>query len=62
MNGLVQFRIGLQKEFDWGWKTYLFIFLSSGIFGVLLSSLAMPNSIAVGASGAIMGILGAWIF
>ena len=36
------------------------VYLLSGSFGTLASCLAQPSQISVGASGALMGILGAW--
>lgn len=41
--------------------TWLAIFLASGAFGNLASSIFMPTVIGVGASGSIMGILGGWL-
>ena len=32
MNGLIQFRVGIAKEFDWGTKKFLLIWCVSGVF------------------------------
>ncbi|GMH78030.1 hypothetical protein TL16_g07634, partial [Triparma laevis f. inornata] len=50
-----------QYEYEWGSPLLLVIYLLTGIFGNLLSSVFKPGVLGVGASGAIMGILGARI-
>lgn len=42
-----------------GKLTFLFIYLSAGLFGGLLSLCARPDGNSAGASGAIMGVIGA---
>lgn len=55
--------IGPQAESFYGKIKYLFIFLFSGISGSLLSTaLSGTNTITVGASGAIFGLLGAILY
>lgn len=55
--------IGPQTESFYGKIKYLFIFLFSGISGSLLSTaLSGTNTITVGASGAIFGLLGAILY
>ena len=55
--------IGPQVESFYGKLKYLFIFLFSGISGSILSlAFTSNNSISVGASGAIFGILGAILY
>lgn len=59
MNLFVQFMIGLGYEKRWGaWRTAI-IYILSGIAGNLLSCCAYPFVVSVGASGAIIGLIGA---
>jgi len=53
-----QLRIGLTLERQWGIPKIMAIYFISGIGGCLFSSLVQPNSVSVGASGAIMGVIG----
>lgn len=53
--------LGTQVEKIYGIKKYAIIYFSSAIGGSLLSYLFVPNSISVGASGAIFGLLGAML-
>ena len=46
-------------EVAWGTSKYAFIYMASGVLGNLTSALLMPYTLGVGASGAIMGVLGA---
>ena len=48
-------------EAMWGYRIWFVIYLIGGIFGNLCSACAMPDVISVGASGAIMGLIGAWL-
>jgi rhomboid protease GluP len=57
-NCLVQFIFGLPYEKQWGHIRFILNFIISGIGGNLLSAVALPHSISVGASGAIMGMFG----
>ena len=61
MNGLIQFRIGVAKEWDWGTKKFLLIWVVSGVFGNICSAALIPYQISVGASGSLMGVFGAWL-
>ena len=55
--------LGPQIESFFGKWKYLLIYLISGILGGLLSMLFLPdNTVGVGASGAIFGLIGAFIF
>lgn len=55
--------IGPQAESFYGKLKYLFIFLFSGISGSLLSvALSGNNTVSVGASGAIFGLLGSILY
>ena len=61
MNGLIQFRVGVAKEMDWGSKKFLLVWAISGVFGNVCSTALIPYQISVGASGSLMGIFGAWL-
>lgn len=60
-NVYVQYQIGSELEAMWGTMTWIIIFLLSGMGGNLASAIFLPTSIGVGASGSIMGMLGAWM-
>lgn len=60
MNALMQLRMGLYLEFKWGWKMYLLIYLGSGLVSAIASLVFIPDKIGVGASGSLMGLMGAW--
>lgn len=53
--------IGIQVEQIYGWKKYLIIYFSSALGGTILSYMFSPQSISVGASGAVFGLLGAML-
>ncbi|MGL5380889.1 rhomboid family intramembrane serine protease [Clostridium sp.] len=53
--------VGTQVEKIYGIKKYAIIYFTSALGGSLLSYLFAPNSISVGASGAIFGLLGAML-
>lgn len=53
--------IGPQVEQIYGWKKYLAIYFSSALGGSLLSYAFSPESVSVGASGAVFGLLGAML-
>ncbi|MGL5084376.1 MAG: rhomboid family intramembrane serine protease, partial [Clostridium sp.] len=53
--------IGPQVEQIYGWKKYLGIYILSALGGTMLSYLLSPESVSVGASGAIFGLLGAML-
>lgn len=61
MNLLCQWRFGLFVERRWGTLKYAAVYVGSGVGAVLLACLASPNKIGVGASGALMGILGGFV-
>ncbi len=50
---------GIGAEVLFGRRQYLIIYLSSGLFGSLLSLFTGLNTVSAGASGAIFGIFGA---
>ncbi len=51
-------QLGLLVEIYYGWERYLFFYIFSGIIGYIASVVFYPNSISIGASGAIMGLIG----
>jgi len=51
--------LGSQLEREFGPYDMLMIYLPSGIAGQLASAIFLPNSVSVGASGAIFGLVGA---
>lgn len=53
--------LGLMIENKLGWKKFLFIYLMSGICGGLVSMIFHQEGVMMGASGAIMGLYGAFI-
>jgi len=59
-NLAVQLRTGAMLEAMWGHTAWLLIYAFSGALGVLASCVAQPNSLGVGSSGALCGLLGAW--
>ena len=61
MNSWVLFDIGTQVEESYGTSRYLAIYLVSTITGFLGSLLWSPNTISIGASAGILGLLGAMI-
>ena len=59
MNLFVQVMICMGYEKTWKWYRVLPIYIIAGVGGNLLSCVALPDSVSVGASGAIMGLIGA---
>jgi len=53
--------LGLMIENKLGWKKYLFIYLMSGVCGGLVSLIFHQEGMMMGASGAIMGLYGAFV-
>jgi membrane associated rhomboid family serine protease len=60
-NMFFQCNIGFRMEEIWGIPRIMTIYFAAGIGGNLLSALASPRSISVGASGALFGLLGGMI-
>lgn len=54
-----QLRYAMPLEYQWGCKRWLMIYWLAGLGGSLLGCLMNPLSVSVGASGALLGILGA---
>lgn len=57
----IQLRTCLVLECLWGSAIWLIIFLGSGVYASLASCIFLPDHLGVGASGAICGIIGAWL-
>jgi len=60
-NLFAQLRFGLMMERKWGIPKYVLLYFISGIGASLMSCLLRPNYISVGASGAIMGLMGGYL-
>ena len=60
VNLLIQLRVGVMLELEWGLPRFGAIYLVSGVTSSLLSCMALPDTLGVGSSGALMGLLGAW--
>lgn len=61
MNMAIQLRLGVLLEYQWGMVPYLFIYFGSGVVGSVYSAIFNADAIGVGASGALLGVFGAWI-
>lgn len=59
VNMLALYSIGIPLEREYGSLKFGFIYLCSGLFGVLVSCLFVPRLMSVGASGAVFGLFGA---
>ncbi|KXA99396.1 hypothetical protein AKJ41_05505 [candidate division MSBL1 archaeon SCGC-AAA259O05] len=61
INGLILFFIGLALERRIGRERFIYLFLTAGILSSIAQILVIPNetTVALGASGAIFGVLGA---
>lgn len=59
-NIVIQFRTALMLEILWGSTAYFLIYVGSGAYASLASCLFMPDSLSVGSSGALSGVIGAW--
>jgi rhomboid protease GluP len=61
MNMFSLYIVGRVVETYFSKISYLILYFSSGLFGAMLSLYMHPNSVGVGASGAIFGVFGAII-
>lgn len=59
-NALMAIRIGVYLEESWGRWQWLLVYIATGVYATLCSCVMLPDYIGVGASGAIMGLVGAW--
>lgn len=60
-NLLLQLRTGMALEVLWGSTRWIFIYVVSGFYASLSSCVFTPGSISVGSSGALCGLVGAWL-
>jgi len=60
-NVMMQIRIGLILEYNWGIGVFIVVYLVSGTVATLLSCCCIPDTLSVGSSGALMGLMGAWL-
>lgn len=60
-NLVLLLRIGLYLEKDWGYVQFASIYWVSAVFATAASVVMLPDTIGVGASGALMGLLGGWL-
>lgn len=60
-NVAIQLRVGGYLELVFGRARFTFIYISSGIYGNMLSCIFLPDSVGIGSSGAVLGMLTAWI-
>jgi membrane associated rhomboid family serine protease len=51
--------MGVPLEQKWGWRKYAIVLAVAGIGASLFSTVVRPDSVSVGASGALFGLLGA---
>eukprot|EP00931_Biecheleriopsis_adriatica_P119468 TRINITY_DN94689_c0_g1_i1.p1 TRINITY_DN94689_c0_g1~~TRINITY_DN94689_c0_g1_i1.p1 ORF type:complete len:401 (+),score=60.06 TRINITY_DN94689_c0_g1_i1:23-1204(+) len=60
-NLIVQLRTGCVLELMWGRWVWLLIYVTTGAFANLASSVLHPDRLGVGSSGALCGLIGAWL-
>lgn len=60
-NGAIQLRVGGYLNYVFGTVNWILIYFISGFFGNMMSCVYSPDSISLGSSGAVLGILSAWI-
>lgn len=60
-NLLMQLRLSIFLEVIWGRTAWLLIYILSGCYGSLTSCIFMLNTLSVGSSGALCGLIGAWV-
>ena len=56
---MVQLESGNRWEKEWGSLIWIVVYIGSAFGSSILSSIAMPDQISVGSSGAVMGLFGA---
>ena len=60
-NGLIQLRVGGYLNLLFGTPKWLLIYFAAGVYGSMLSVVFLPEAVGVGASGALLGNLAAWM-
>lgn len=58
-NVFIQLRFGVFLEVRWGHGPWLIIYLGAGLYSMLASCIFLPDTLTVGSSGAICGLIGA---
>ena len=61
INCFTQCMFGIQLEREWGAPQIAIIYVTSGIYGNVLSVLFAPQALSIGCSGAIFGLFGAQV-
>ena len=56
----VALRYGARLEYAWGRGAFAALLLGAGLLGSVYSAVLLPDALSVGASGALMGALGAY--
>lgn len=59
-NLIIQFRLGMYLEREWGWFLFLLTYIASGLGGTVLSCILEPSTVGVGATGAVAGLVTAY--
>ncbi|CAE8588929.1 unnamed protein product [Polarella glacialis] len=60
-NLLIQLRLGMVLETLWGPTLWISIYVLTGAFGTICSCVFLPDNLSVGSSGALCGLMGAWV-
>lgn len=60
-NLIVQIQVGGYLNLVYGSFYWFIIYVLSGIFGNMFSCIFLPNTVGVGSSGAVLGMLSSWI-
>lgn len=60
-NVLIQLRVGGYLNLVYGTPKWFAIYLLSGVFGEMMSCIFITDSVGVGSSGALMGMLSSWV-
>ncbi len=58
VNMYALYSVGVLCNYIYPTRAYLFLYLVSGVFGFILSGLMNPNTVAIGASGSVLGLYG----
>lgn len=60
-NGCIQLRVGGYLNLLFGTPKWFFIYFAAGVYGTMASVVFLPETVGVGASGALLGNLSAWL-
>ena len=61
INMMIQLRLGIFLETDFGTMQFLLVYALGAFYGQMCSVIALPESVSVGASGALMAMYAAWV-